>query len=159
MRLTVSAIGRLKPGPEHDLVERYLARARPLARAAGFAGPDVAEFEARRSDPKRRADDEAAAHRRLVEDGGRLVLLDERGDSTPTSNLAARLAAWRDAGERACVFAIGGADGHAPALRAQADRVLSFGAAVWPHMLVRAMLTEQIYRALTILSGHPYHRS
>lgn len=90
--------------------------------------------------------------------GGRTVVLDERGRDLPSAELAALLARWRDDGAREVRFLIGAADGHDDATRAGADLLLGFGRATWPHMLVRAMLAEQLYRAVTIMEGHPYHR-
>ena len=91
--------------------------------------------------------------------GGRTVVLDERGRDLASADLAALLARWRDDGAREARFLIGAADGHDAATRAGADLLLGFGRATWPHMLVRAMLAEQLYRALSILDGHPYHRA
>lgn len=89
---------------------------------------------------------------------GRTVALDERGRDLPSTDLAALLARWRDEGVRDARFLIGAADGHDAATRDKADLLLGFGRATWPHMLVRAMLAEQLYRAFSILDGHPYHR-
>jgi 23S rRNA (pseudouridine1915-N3)-methyltransferase len=86
------------------------------------------------------------------------VLLDERGKALASSELAARLERWRDEGRRECRFMIGAADGHSDAEREAADLLLSFGPATWPHLLARAMLAEQLYRATSWLAGHPYHR-
>lgn len=101
---------------------------------------------------------EAAALREAVPAGAKRVLLDERGQAWTSRALAERLARWRDEGAPAVVFWIGGADGADPALRADADAMLAFGPQTWPHRLVRAMLAEQLYRAVTILAGSPYHR-
>lgn len=90
--------------------------------------------------------------------GARLVALDERGQTWSSRELAERLAAWRDNGAAALAFAIGGADGLAAAVTERADAVLSLGAMTWPHLLVRSLLLEQLYRAQQILAGHPYHR-
>ncbi len=101
---------------------------------------------------------EAALLRRICPGGAIRVVLDERGNQMSSPALAERLAGWRDRGEGAAVFFIGGADGLAPGLRDEADLSLSLGPLVWPHMLVRVMLAEQLYRAATILAGTPYHR-
>ena len=87
------------------------------------------------------------------------VLLDERGRDLPSEELAAMLERWRDDGMRECRFVLGAADGHSKAERAGADLLLAFGRATWPHLLARAMLAEQLYRATTIIAGHPYHHS
>jgi len=89
----------------------------------------------------------------------RLVALDERGKQVSSEQLARQLEAWREEGVREARFLIGAADGHEPSLRDEADLLIAFGRATWPHLLVRAMLLEQLYRASTILSGHPYHRA
>lgn len=159
MRLMVLAVGRLKAGPELELIERYRTRAVSLARGLGMSGPDIVEVEARaKEDAKRRAE-ESDLLARAVPVGAKRIVLDERGDSLPTPKLADRLDRWAEEGAPAATFLIGGADGHEPAMLESADLALSFGRAVWPHMLVRVMLAEQIYRALSIRAGHPYHRA
>ncbi len=102
---------------------------------------------------------EAALLARAIPDGAVTIALDERGAALSSPDLADRLAAWRDEGRRDAAFLVGGADGLDPALRDAADLALSFGPMVWPHMLARAMLAEQLYRAVTILAGGPYHRT
>ncbi|MEL6363411.1 MAG: 23S rRNA (pseudouridine(1915)-N(3))-methyltransferase RlmH [Pseudomonadota bacterium] len=159
MKLVVLAVGRLKSGPEADLVERYAGRAAPLARRLGMSGPDLVEVEAKSKDPARRRDDEALKLAAAAPTGAKRVVLDERGDSLRTDDFASYLDRWAGSGAPATAFFIGGADGHGAQIVKDADLALSFGRAVWPHMLVRAMLAEQIYRALSILAGHPYHRS
>lgn len=101
---------------------------------------------------------EAALLRRAIPDGAVICALDERGMVESSPKFAHRIAVWRDAGHSDLAFVIGGADGIDPGLRDEADHLLSFGAMVWPHMMVRAMLAEQLYRAASILSGGPYHR-
>lgn len=159
MRLLVAAVGRLKAGPERDLAARYRERAAQLGRGLGFPACDVSEIaESRARRPQDRCAEEGAAILAQVQ-AGALVVYDERGRSDLTSEtIAGRIAAWRDAARPALVVAIGGADGLDPGLRARADLTLSFGAATLPHGLVRVLALEQVYRALTILSGHPYHR-
>jgi 23S rRNA (pseudouridine1915-N3)-methyltransferase len=159
MRLIVAAVGRMKSGPDRDLAERYLARTVKAGRSLGFKSIDVIEIgESRATRADDRMADEAMAVAKSIEPGAVRVVLDAAGKPLSSEELAARLGRWRDAGRSVC-FVIGGADGMAPALKAQAELVLSFGAATWPHQLVRIMLLEQLYRAITILSGHPYHRA
>jgi 23S rRNA (pseudouridine1915-N3)-methyltransferase len=156
MRLHLCAVGRLRAGPERALVDDYLLRAERSGRPLGL-GP-VAEHEV---EDKRGGGmaAEAALLSRAIPEGATLCTLDERGKTLSSPELADLLAGWRDAGRQDAAFVIGGADGLDPGLRAQADLVLSLGRMVWPHMLVRVMLAEQIYRAVTILAGGPYHRA
>ena len=159
MRLLLVAVGRMKSGPERELVSRYMERAIALGRSLGI--PDIAlreleESRARR--PEDRKSEEAKAILALVPLGARLMLCDERGKSMSSEVFAQDVARARDGGAPAVVLVIGGADGLDPALHGRADVSLAFGAMTWPHQLVRIMAAEQVYRALTILSGHPYHR-
>ena len=156
MRLHLCAVGRLRAGPERALVDDYVKRFDRTGRPLGL-GP-LAEHEVEdRKGGGRTA--EAALLARAIPAGAALAVLDERGRTLSSPDLAAMLARWRDAGRADAAFVIGGADGVAPDLRDRADLVLSFGAMVWPHMLVRVMLAEQLYRAATILAGSPYHRA
>jgi 23S rRNA (pseudouridine1915-N3)-methyltransferase len=157
LRLQVLAVGRLKAGPERELVERYRSRADALGRSSGFGPLGIVELpEARaRSAPERVAAEAAALLCRA--DGTKLVVLDEHARSLTSPEFAGRLRSWRDAGLSAS-FVIGGPDGLDESLRRKADLLLSFGQLTLPHQLVRVLLAEQIYRALTILAGHPYHR-
>ncbi|HET9902724.1 MAG TPA: 23S rRNA (pseudouridine(1915)-N(3))-methyltransferase RlmH [Xanthobacteraceae bacterium] len=160
MRLTVVAIGRLKHGPERQLGERFRERAEKSGRALGFRAVEVVEVDESRSrDAGRRMIEESVAVAHLLPDRAALVILDERGDALASAAFAGRLGRWRDEGRSDAVFVIGGPDGLAESLRDRADLRLAFGAMTWPHQLVRIMLLEQIYRAMTILSGHPYHRA
>lgn len=156
MRLHLCAVGRLRTGPERALVDDYLARAARSGRALGL-GPMIEHQIDERKAAGPQA--EAAALLRALPEGARLAVLDERGETLTSPRFAAQLAGWRDGGAQDAGFVIGGAEGTDPALRARADLVLSFGPMVWPHMLARAMLAEQLYRAVTILSGGPYHRT
>jgi len=159
MQITIAAVGRLKAGPERLLVERYLERAGQTGRALGLTVA-VREFpESRAARAEERMAQEAATLMGVLPEGARLIVLDERGDTVTSEAFAQRLGVLRDGGLRDVVFAIGGADGHGEALRRRADQSLAFGAMTWPHQIVRLMLAEQIYRATTILSGHPYHRA
>lgn len=156
MRVHLCAVGRLRAGPERDLVDDYLQRFDRTGRALGL-GP-VHEHEV---EDKKNAGMGAEAEllARAVPAGALLVTLDERGKVIASPDFAAHMARWRDAGRQDLAFVIGGADGIDPGLRARADFSVSFGAMVWPHMLVRVMLAEQLYRAASILSGAPYHRA
>ncbi len=137
-------------------MDDYLRR---LGRAGGPVGlgpASVVEVEDRSG---RGAGAEAELLRRAVPKGAAVCALDERGRMHDSPGLAQLLAGWRDAGRSGAAFVIGGADGLAPQMRDEADAVLSFGPMVWPHMLVRVMLSEQLYRAVSILAGAPYHRA
>ncbi|KQP34177.1 50S rRNA methyltransferase [Methylobacterium sp. Leaf469] len=159
MRLLIAAVGRLKAGPERDLAARYRERAAQLGRSLGFPACDTVEIpESRARRPQDRCAEEGTAILAHAQ-GAALVVYDERGRADLTSEtFADRVAAWRDAARPSLAIAIGGADGLDPAVRARADLTLSFGAATLPHGLVRVLALEQVYRALTILAGHPYHR-
>jgi 23S rRNA (pseudouridine1915-N3)-methyltransferase len=160
MRLIVAAVGRLKRGPETELAERYAKRATQTGRALGLRDIEVIEIrESRADDPAKRMLEESIALANVIPQGAAVVLLDERGDNLGSAALANQLAMWRANDRPAVVFMIGGADGLSASLRDKATLRLSFGAATWPHQLVRVMLLEQLYRATTILTGHPYHRA
>jgi 23S rRNA (pseudouridine1915-N3)-methyltransferase len=159
MRLAIAAIGRLRGGPEFDLISDYSARIRAAGRPLGFTSFEIREMEA----PKgvtgvKRQLLESALLDQSAGPAVKRVVLDERGKMLSSEVFADQIARWRDDGVGEIVFLIGGADGHDKSLAAKADLVIAFGKATFPHMLVRAMLVEQIYRATTILAGHPYHR-
>src|SRR3984893_11623502 len=159
MKLIVAAVGPLKPGPERDLAARYRERVAALGRRLGFRSIDTIEVEERGG--RRGADrarEEAAGLTAAIPENAAIVALDARGKALSSAELAERLQRWRDRGTPTVTFLIGGAEGLPEPLLGRAELVLSFGAATWPHQLVRIMLLEQIYRAMTILSGHPYHR-
>lgn len=159
MRLLIAAIGRHKNVPEAALIEDYAARLRHGGRGVGFLGFDIDEIDAPKiADPRRRAAREWELLSAAVPEGAKRVILDERGKAVSSEAFANLIASWRDAGVPAAAFLIGGADGHSEPARKSADLLLAFGPQTWPHMLARAMLCEQLYRAMTILSGHPYHR-
>jgi 23S rRNA (pseudouridine1915-N3)-methyltransferase len=158
MRLSIAAIGRMKQGPERELVSRYLERAVASGRPLAMAGFDVIELgESRAGSASARKLEEAKQLGSALPQGV-VVALDERGKLINSQALAERIARWRDDGKAAVSFVIGGADGLSPDFVSSADLVLSFSPLTWPHQLVRIMLAEQLYRATTILSGHPYHR-
>lgn len=160
MRLLVIAVGRLKQGPERELCDRYVERLDDLARKLGFRELAVTEIlESRARDPSRRMAEEAAAISSAIPARGVVVALDERGKNLDSAGFARQLGRWRDEGIANTSFVIGGADGLSPELRDKAQLALAFGSATWPHQMVRCMLLEQLYRAATILAGHPYHRA
>jgi 23S rRNA (pseudouridine1915-N3)-methyltransferase len=159
MKIVIAAVGRMKQGPERDLAERYRKRAADAGRCVGLRDFDIVDIrESRADNPERRMLEESIAIANVVPERAITVILDERGKSLPSASFAGDLRSWQTADRPAAVFIIGGADGLAPRLRDQAELALAFGAATWPHQLVRIMLLEQLYRAVTILSGHPYHR-
>lgn len=156
MRLSICAVGRLRSGPERALVEDYLARFDRTGRNLGLGPASVTEVEDRKGGGMA---SEAALLRRAVPGGAKVAVLDERGKRLSSIEFSNLLADWRDQGVGDATFLIGGADGLDPELREAADAAISFGAMVWPHMLARAMLAEQLYRAASILAGSPYHRA
>jgi len=159
MRVVVAAVGRMKAGPERELAERYRDRAAKAGRAVGLRDIEIVEVrESRAQDADRRRLEESIALANLLPDGGVTVVLTERGASLDSATIGRHLTTWRDAGRTTVMFVIGGPDGLAPDLEAQADLKLAFGAATWPHQLVRIMVLEQVYRVVTLLAGHPYHR-
>ncbi|MEG9861772.1 MAG: 23S rRNA (pseudouridine(1915)-N(3))-methyltransferase RlmH [Parvularculales bacterium] len=158
MKLHIGATGRIRSGPEQDLVQTYLSRAVSAGQGLGFHGPELHEVDVKQSLPiAQRQTKEADLLRKCAPDNAIIVALDRQGHTEDSETFAARLADWRDSGIRDLIFMIGGADGLDAELCAQARFVLALGPMTWPHGLVRIMLTEQIYRALTILNNHPYH--
>lgn len=155
MKLHICAVGRLRAGPERDLIGDYLTRFDRTGRALGLGPATVHEVEDKKGGGMAA---EADLLRRALPKGAVICALDERGKVMSSPDFADKIAGWRDAGRSDLAFIIGGADGIDPALRAEADFSLSFGKMVWPHMMVRVMLSEQIYRAASILAGGPYHR-
>lgn len=159
MQIVVAAVGRLKAGPEREIAGRYLDRAAKAGPRVGLTGFQVREIpEGRGASVASRRTEERSALTGVLPAGSVTVILDERGAALGSRDFADFLARERDGGRTAAAIVIGGPDGHDPAMRADAALVLSFGAMTWPHQLVRVMLAEQLYRAVTLLSGHPYHR-
>jgi len=156
VKVHICAVGWLRAGPEDALISDYVQRFDRTGRSLGLGPLKVREVEDRKGGGMAA---EADLLRRAVPNGAVLCALDERGKAIGSPAFAQQLAGWRDAGRSDVAFVIGGADGIDPALRAEADFALSFGAMVWPHMLVRVMLAEQLYRAASILAGSPYHRA
>jgi 23S rRNA (pseudouridine1915-N3)-methyltransferase len=160
MRLIVAAIGRLKAGPERELAERFRDRVAKGGRAVGLRDIEIVEIrESRAADVGRRVLEESIALANIIPERAVVVALDETGENLDSGSFTGMLRGWRDAGRPAAVFCIGGADGLGEDVKRRADLTLAFGAATWPHQLVRIMLMEQLYRAVTILAGHPYHRA
>lgn len=154
MRIGLLGVGRLKDGPERSLTDDYISRTLPLARQLGFRGVD--EFEVASGGGMTA---EGARLLAKIPGGAQAVRLDEGGENLTSEALARRLAGWRDEGLRDAVFLIGGAEGYSPEVRKAVPGTLAFGVQTWPHRLVRAMLAEQVYRAMTILAGTPYHKA
>ncbi|WP_339768507.1 23S rRNA (pseudouridine(1915)-N(3))-methyltransferase RlmH [uncultured Pseudosulfitobacter sp.] len=155
MKVHIIAVGRLRGGPEADLISDYLTRFDRTGRALSLGPAQIVEVDDRKGGGMAA---EAELLRRAIPKGALLAVMDERGRVESSPKFAQRLAGWRDGGRSDLALVIGGADGIDPTLRAEADFALSFGAMVWPHMLVRVMLAEQLYRAASILAGAPYHR-
>ncbi|MDI6027907.1 23S rRNA (pseudouridine(1915)-N(3))-methyltransferase RlmH [Corticibacterium sp. UT-5YL-CI-8] len=160
MKVAVHVVGRMKAGPEKELADRYFDRFAKSAASLGFDFGGITEtVESRARDLDERRREEAGKLRAAMAPGSALILLDERGKNISSQTFADRIAAIRDGGQKSLMLAIGGPDGHDESLRSEASLLVSFGAATWPHQMVRIMLGEQLYRAATILSGHPYHRA
>lgn len=155
LKVHICAVGRLRPGPERALLEDYLTRFDRSGRALGLGPATVHEVEDRKGGGMPA---EAALLEGVIPKGAVICTLDERGKLMSSPEFAQMLAGWRDDGRGDLAFVIGGADGIDPSLRSRADAKLSFGKMVWPHMLARVMLSEQLYRAASILAGAPYHR-
>ena len=152
MDIIIACIGHLKAGAEADLLSRYVKQTR--------WNVIIREFEDKKSgSPAERKKRESEMLLSAVPNGAKVVVLDERGKQTGSEAFAKKLGVWQDEGTSAVVFMIGGADGHTEDLRKRADYLMAFGEMTWPHFLARVMLAEQIYRARTILDGHPYHRA
>ena len=149
MKLLVVAVGRARAGPERALWEEFSGRLTSPIR--------LVEVESKRAGPGLK-DREAELLLGAIPDDATLIALDERGKAFASEDLAKKFAAWRDGGTSTLAFVIGGADGLADSVRKRAGLLMSFGPMTWPHMLVRGLLAEQLYRAERILAGHPYHR-
>jgi 23S rRNA (pseudouridine1915-N3)-methyltransferase len=156
MRVHICAVGRLRQGPERDLIDDYLGRFDKSGRALGLGPAKIIEVEDKKGGGMAA---EGALLTRAVPKGALICTMDERGRVMSSPEFSRLLAGWRDQGRQDLAFVIGGADGIEPELRTRADASLSFGKMVWPHMLVRVMLAEQLYRAASILAGAPYHRA
>lgn len=160
MKITLIALGRLKAGPERSLCERYAERFQAACRPFGVQDFRIVELsESNQRRPDDRMLEEARAIAAVMPDAALLVTLDERGKSVSSPEFAEFLRSTRENGTQNLVFVIGGPDGLTPQMREKAARVLSFGRLTLPHQMVRVLMLEQLYRAATILTGHPYHRT
>ena len=160
MRVLIAAVGRLKQGAEREIAAAYRKRAAAVGRSSGLREIEIVEIrESRAHDAERRRTEESIAIANIIPEQAVVAILDSRGDNLDSAGLAELLRKWREQNRAAACFVIGGADGLAHALRARATQTVAFGTATWPHQLVRIMLLEQLYRAGTILAGHPYHRA
>ena len=159
MRLHVAAIGKLKSGPEKMLAHDYASRIEAMGRKAGINSLKISDFsESQGQTLQQRMTEEAGILWSALPPSSHVIALDERGSSQSSEAFAARIAKLAEQGTTDLAFLIGGADGHDPMTRKKANELMSFGAMTWPHRLVRIMLLEQIYRSVTILVNHPYHR-
>lgn len=159
MRISLSCIGRMKAGADQEVLGRYLDRAQKAGRSVGITQVDLtemAESRAQRSDIRK--SEEATQILQALPAGAKLVVLDEKGRDLTSVGFSQKLEDWKNQGASNIVFAIGGPDGHGSEVLARADLKLAFGSMTWPHQIARILLAEQIYRAITIQSGHPYHR-
>ena len=151
MRFFIIAIGKGRTSPENALAQNWLSRLQPPGQ--------IIEIESKLPAGPKRAKDEGQRLLGSIPDDAAIGVLDPRGKDHSSEDFAALIGRWRDEGFGSAYFAIGGADGHSDILRQKANRTIALGRATWPHMLFRAMLAEQLYRASTILAGHPYHRA
>jgi len=154
MKLQILAIGPLKSGPEHDIITDYAKRFSGMAGALGLSGLDIVAVKSGGGLVR-----EGERILAKLPEKARILRLDEHGPAWSSVKLSQKIAHWRDDGERALVFLIGGAEGYSDAVKAAAPHTLALGPQTWPHMLVRVMITEQIYRAASILAGSPYHKA
>lgn len=160
MQVGIFAIGRMKKGAETDLIDRYCERFSRSATSLGLTFSGVHEIvESRASSAALRQAEEAEKLTTAVTSGGYFIALDERGKTMSSTEFAALIERQKNSGTRQLIIAIGGPDGLSEAIRQRADQLISFGRMTWPHQIVRILLAEQLYRATTILSGHPYHRA
>lgn len=160
MKLKIIAIGKLKSGPESELFSRYLERARRSGVQLGFSAVILQEYQEDKSaTAKQRKSREGIQLMSSVSQGSSLLAFDENGDDLTSEQFAKYIADNRDNGIDEMAFVIGGPDGQGQELLMRANKTIRLGSMTWPHQIARILLAEQIYRAMTILSGHPYHRS
>ncbi len=160
MRMTIAAVGRMKAGPERELADRYIDRLKKAGLSLGLDYQGLAEHpESRLATAPERKRDEAQRLVASLPEGAARIVLDETGRLMTSEAFAEALANFRDGGRRDLGLLIGGPDGHDESMRGNSDLVLSLGRMTFPHQIARILLAEQMYRAVTILAGHPYHRS
>jgi 23S rRNA (pseudouridine1915-N3)-methyltransferase len=157
-RILVLSVGRPSKGPERELAERYQKRIVSLARAQGFGVLETKSISESQKNTASARRIEEAEKLTLFAPKGALIALDEKGKSIDSAGFAKLMQGFRDSGQGALTYIIGGPDGLDESIKNKADKIIAFGAMTFPHQLVPALLMEQIYRGLTILSGHPYHR-
>lgn len=159
MHVTIHAIGRMKKGPEQELLYRYLDRFEKSGVGLGLQHQPLRELpESRAAETNARKDDEAERLLQPIRPTDIVIAMDERGNALSSPDFAHKIGLWRDDGIGHLHFIVGGPDGLAKSVRQRAHFTLCFGAATWPHQIARIMLAEQLYRAASILAGHPYHR-
>ncbi|WP_375641663.1 MULTISPECIES: 23S rRNA (pseudouridine(1915)-N(3))-methyltransferase RlmH [unclassified Bartonella] len=159
MQISIFAVGRMKSGAEQKLVRHYLDRFSKISRDVGFHLKNLQEIpESRAQTACQRMEEEGRKLIEFLPEKCRLIVLDERGESISSTSFSEKLRCYRDEGIRDVVIALGGPDGHNEQIRKRADFLLSFGLMTWPHQIARILLTEQLYRAVTIENNHPYHR-
>jgi len=159
MKLAILAIGRMKSGPERELLDRFVDRTRKSGKPLKLDGPELVEFvESRAGQTAKRKDEEGQCLLDAAGKSGRVWVLDECGKDLTSAQFAKMIAYERDNGTARLCFALGGPDGHGARLKEAANATIRFGTMTWPHQIARILLAEQLYRATTILSGHPYHR-
>ena len=160
MKLRIAAIGKLKTGPEKLLAEDYAGRIAAMGKKAAVTEIKIGDWaESQKPDAAQRMSEEETQLWSAVPQGAYVIVLDERGKSHSSEAFAAHLTKLRDRGVADIVFLLGGPDGHAPTTRQKANELLALGPMTWPHRLARIMLLEQIYRTVTIMLNHPYHRA
>jgi 23S rRNA (pseudouridine1915-N3)-methyltransferase len=160
MHITIIAVGRMKAGPERELIARYQKRFTLAGKNLGLTGPDIVEInESKASSADLRKKEEAKKIIGTIPDGAVIISLDEHGKNISSEALSQKILRLQEDGNRSIAFLIGGADGHGELVRQRANFTLSFGQLTWPHQIVRLLLVEQLYRITTIQSGHPYHRA
>lgn len=159
MRLAILAVGRMKAGPERELYDRYADRISKTGKALHFMGPDLHEIiESRAQEFQKRKSEEANQLIQAGGDGTRIIVLDEYGKDLSSQEFSQVLKNEQEMGTAKLAFAIGGPDGHGEEIKNASVRKIRLGSMTWPHQVARILLVEQIYRGITILSGHPYHR-
>ncbi len=159
MHIDILAVGRMKSGPERELYNRYAERIGKVGKPLHLFGPRLIEIpEARAGNAEARKTEEATVLIDKSNSDSRVLLLEEHGRDISSTDFSSLISSEQEAGAQSLVFAIGGPDGHGETMRERSFSSIRFGSVTWPHQLARVMLVEQLYRAVTIMAGHPYHR-